>query len=314
MRDFFARSFSSLQGSSDNLSSRIRANFREAFRPVRWKASSANGAPLHLLNFAASPRAGRAQGVSFLTHAGLITVLAILALHPKSPVKRLAGDTMPTFPTLKFPPDLLTRNSPHPDPGAGSGGGHVQIPATAGDLARTSAIQIVRPSLPPEQESHMPVPPTILDPNATAALTPVDKLGLPWMKIETHSPGPGPSNTIGSGPGPTMGEGPTGGPGGVGERGNRFNGATSQPTCLYCPNPGYTDEARESKLQGMMTLSVLVGPDGRATDIRVARGLGMGLDERAREAVRTWRFAPGRDPARHPVATWITLEVTFRLF
>jgi len=314
VRDFFARSFSSLQGSSDNLISRIRANFREVFRPVPWKASSANGAPLHLLSVAGSPRAGRAQSVSFLIHAGVITALVILALHPGSPLKRLPGDTTPMFPPLKFPTSLFARNSPHPDPGAGSGGNRVPIPTTTGIVAPTSSTRIVRPSLPPEQQSHMPVPPTILDPNAAALLPPVDKLGLPWMRIDTRSPGPGPSNTIGNGPSSTMGDGPKDGPGGIGESGIRFNGSTSQPSCLYCPNPGYTEEARESKLQGMMTLLVLVGPDGRPTDIRVARGLGMGLDERARDAVRTWRFAPGRDSARHPIPTWITIEIVFRLF
>jgi protein TonB len=316
VRDFFVRSFSSLQGSSDNLVSRIRANFREAFRPVRWKASSANGAPLHLLNVAASPRAGKAQGVSFLTHAGVITVLAFVALHPGSPVNRLQGEKPSMLPPLNFPARFFAHDpGPRPDPGAGSGSGHALLPATTGHLAPASAIQIFRPSLPPEQERRLPVPPTILDPNAAALLPPVDKLGLPWMRVDTRSPGPGPSNTIGnSGPGNTMGDGPRDGLGGIGESGTRFNGAASQPSCLYCPNPGYTEEGRESKLQGMMTLLVLVGPDGRATDIRIARGLGMGLDERARDAVRTWRFAPGRDSARHPVATWITIEVIFRLF
>ena len=159
----------------------------------------------------------------------------------------------------------------------------------------------------------MPVPPTILDPNAAPVLPPVDKLGLPWMRIDTHSPGPGNSNTIGSKGGKSMGDGPVDGPGGE-SIGTKYSPGMTLPTCLYCPNPGYTDEARESKLQGMMTLSVLVGPDGRASDIRVSRGLGMGLDERARDAVRTWRFAPGRDAARHPIPTWITIEVIFRLF
>jgi len=308
-----ARSFSSLQGSSDNLISRIRANFREVFRPVPWKASSANGAPLHLLSVAGSPRAGRAQSVSFLIHAGVITALVILALHPGSPLKRLPGDTTPMFPPLKFPTSLFARNSPHPDPGAGSGGNRVPIPTTTGIVAPTSSTRIVRPSLPPEQQSHMPVPPTILDPNAAPVLPPVDKLGLPWMRIDTHSPGPGNSNTIGSKGGKSMGDGPVDGPGGE-SIGTKYSPGMTLPTCLYCPNPGYTDEARESKLQGMMTLSVLVGPDGRASDIRVSRGLGMGLDERARDAVRTWRFAPGRDAARHPIPTWITIEVIFRLF
>jgi periplasmic protein TonB len=315
VRDSFLRSPSSQRNSTDNLIARIRENFRDALRPARWRVSSANGAPLHLPSVRGGPRAGRAQGISFLTHAGVIGVLAVFALHPNRPQTHPAEGTTSVFPPLKFPMDLLARNvNAHPDPGTGSGGGRTPIPATAGNLVPVSSIQLVRPSLPPQQESHLPEPPTILDPSVAAVLTPVDKIGLPWMRIDTRSPGPGDSNTIGNGPGKTMGDGPTDGPGGLGVSGREYKIGTIVPTCLYCPNPGYTDEARESKLQGMVTLVVLVSTDGRATDIRIAKGLGLGLDERARDAVRDWRFTPARDPARHPVPAWITIEVIFRLF
>jgi protein TonB len=315
VRDSFLRSLSSRHDSSDNLITRIRANFREALRPGRWKVSSANGAPLQLLRFEVSPRAGLAQGVSLLTHAGVIAVLAVLAFHPGKPRDALSKNVKSIFGPLTVPTSLFEREPGlHPDPGTGSGGGRVPISSTAGTLLPVSSIQIVRPSLPPQQESHFPVPPTILDPSAAPLLAPVDKIGLPWMKNDTGSPGPGDSDTIGRGNRKTMGDGPTDGSGGEGTTSSKYRPGMTLPTCLYCPNPGYTDEARESKLQGMMTLAVLVGPDGRATEVRVVRGLGMGLDERARDAVRVWRFTPGCDAPRHPVATWITIEVIFRLF
>ena len=308
------RSLASRQESTDNLFTRIRGNFREVLRPVPWKVSSANGAPLHVLQFANSPRANRAQGASFLTHTAIIATLAIFAFHAGSSAKRTAGETTRVFPHLQFPGGLLAKDaSARPDPGAGRGGGRVPIPTTAGDILPVSSIQIVRPSLPPQQESHFPVPPTILDPSAAPVLTPIEKIGLPWMKKDTNSPGPGNSNTIGNGPGGTMGDGPLDGPGGE-SRGTRYTPGRIAPTCVYCPNPAYTDEARQTKLQGLVTLYVLVGEDGRAADIHTAKGLGMGLDERARDAVRGWRFTPARDSARHPVAAWITIEVVFRLF
>jgi TonB family protein len=67
-------------------------------------------------------------------------------------------------------------------------------------------------------------------------------------------------------------------------------------------------------MQGTVTLRVLVGADGRAEQIRVARGVGYGLDERAVETVRGWKFAPARDAARRAVPVWITIETVFRLF
>jgi len=61
-------------------------------------------------------------------------------------------------------------------------------------------------------------------------------------------------------------------------------------------------------------MRVLVGPDGRARDIQVTRGIGLGLDENAVRAVRGWQFIPAKDAARRPVTTWITIETVFRLF
>ena len=57
----------------------------------------------------------------------------------------------------------------------------------------------------------------------------------------------------------------------------------------------------------------VVGPDGRPHEIRVARSLGMGLDEKAMEAVRVWRFDPARKDG-HPVAVEVSIEVNFRLY
>src|SRR5439155_7613078 len=60
--------------------------------------------------------------------------------------------------------------------------------------------------------------------------------------------------------------------------------------CLRCPDPLYSDEARQAKMQGQVTMRVLVGLDGRARDIQVTRGIGLGLDENAVRAVRGWQF------------------------
>jgi protein TonB len=83
---------------------------------------------------------------------------------------------------------------------------------------------------------------------------------------------------------------------------------------VYCPQPGYTEEARKAKLQGKLLLQVLVGADGRARRVRILQGLGMGLDEQAAETVRGWRFSPARDARKHPVATWVTIETRFQLY
>jgi protein TonB len=88
----------------------------------------------------------------------------------------------------------------------------------------------------------------------------------------------------------------------------------SPPKCAYCPDPQYSDEAREAKLQGAVTLLVLVGADGRASQIRIVRGIGLGLDDRAVQAIRSWKFVPALDASRRAVRAWVTVEAVFRLF
>jgi TonB family protein len=79
------------------------------------------------------------------------------------------------------------------------------------------------------------------------------------------------------------------------------------------PDPEYTPQAREAKRQGMCVLSLIVGTDGVTRNIRVVRSLGLGLDEKAIDAVRRWTFSPAtKDGAKVPVQ--ITVQVAFRLY
>lgn len=93
----------------------------------------------------------------------------------------------------------------------------------------------------------------------------------------------------------------------------RVGGGVSAPRVLYAPDPEYSDEARSAKLEGVCVLSVVVGPDGLPRDIKVARSLGMGLDEKALESVRQWRFKPAMKDGR-PVPVAIDVSLEFKLF
>jgi len=93
----------------------------------------------------------------------------------------------------------------------------------------------------------------------------------------------------------------------------RVGGGVSAPRAIYAPDPQYSDEARKAKYQGTVVLWVVVGPEGRPRDIRVSRSLGMGLVEKAIEAVRQWKFEPALKDG-HPVAVQVNIEVDFRLY
>jgi periplasmic protein TonB len=85
------------------------------------------------------------------------------------------------------------------------------------------------------------------------------------------------------------------------------------PSCLYCPQASYSQEAVDAKFQGTVTLSAVITAEGRATNIQVTKALGHGLDQKAVEAVSEWRFKPAIGPSGKPVSVRQTIEVTFHL-
>jgi periplasmic protein TonB len=290
---------------------RVRENFRQLLTPTGLSPSSSNGAPIHLLKLDRSGRAGGAQTVSLLTHAGILLALAFFAVQSRT-IKPLAGALIETArERLTFAPPTDTILS-RPSLGRNGGGGDDNpVPATHGFLPPRSSIQLAQPRLPDNLDHSLPVPVTILDAQAPPILAPTSNLGLPWMPKDTNSGGPG-KNGMGSGKNGGMGD-RDGSDAGEGI-GRPYAPGISSPICLVCPYPIYTDEARHVKVQGTVTLQVLVGADGKAAEIRVLRGVGYGLEERAVETVRGWKFKPARDAAQRPVAAWVTIEAVFRLF
>jgi TonB family protein len=80
---------------------------------------------------------------------------------------------------------------------------------------------------------------------------------------------------------------------------------------VVCPQAPFTQEAGIAKYGGTVTLLVVVTPEGRATDIKVIKGLQYGLEQSAIDTVQQWRFAPARDPDGNPVGVRQTIEVIF---
>jgi TonB family protein len=88
--------------------------------------------------------------------------------------------------------------------------------------------------------------------------------------------------------------------------------ASAPPRLLSRVQPEYTEEARKARLNGSISLYLMVQPDGQPADIRVIRPLGLGLDEKAIAAVAQWRFQPGLKDGQ-AVAVRATVEVSFNL-
>jgi|SRR5208282_1208341 len=89
--------------------------------------------------------------------------------------------------------------------------------------------------------------------------------------------------------------------------------ASCGPRAIYAPSPEYSEKARKKKITGTVVLALTVGTDGLAHDIQVEKKLGYGLDEKAVEAMRKWKFQPELRDGQ-PVEERIHVDVTFRLY
>ena len=146
---------------------------------------------------------------------------------------------------------------------------------------------------------------------------PANNYGDPLSKLGIPSNGIGSGGGIGSGSGGGVGSGKgagvgPGSGGGFGGGAYRIGGGVSAPSVLSKVEPEYSEEARKAKWQGTVVLSLVVDDQGRPQNLKVLRSLGLGLDQKAIEAVEKWRFKPGMKDGK-PVPVMATIEVNFRL-
>lgn len=93
---------------------------------------------------------------------------------------------------------------------------------------------------------------------------------------------------------------------------HRIGGGVSAPKLISKVEPEFSEEARLARYEGKVAIYTEIHPDGRAHNTRVLRGLGLGLDDKALDAIRQWRFEPGRKDGQ-AVTVAATIEVNFRL-
>jgi TonB family protein len=233
---------------------------------------------------------------------------------------------------IKKPTETVTLISPDDIPplqpaktlsgGGGGGGDRDKFQAPKGKLPKLAMEQITPPAV-VVRNDHPKLtaePTVVVPPQVHMAMNNMPNFGDPM----SHLPSGPPSNGIGSGGGigsgsgggVGVGEGPGVGAGRGGGTGGgvfRVGGGVSAPRPVFTPDPEYSEEARKAKYQGTCVLWLVVGPDGKPRDIKVARTLGLGLDEKAIEAVKQWKFEPAMKDGK-PVAVQINVEVSFRLY
>jgi len=268
------------------------------------------------------PRRGVPLAVSSTVHASLLALVAFIAtlnLAPQAAVlrtdERLADPLRLVFLAI-------------PGPGGGGGGGGLGQPAPPPKTLREGHHTINSP-VPPPPPPIAPTPappdplkaeqlPAVVAPIVTAPADNRNRIGvLERTEAENESHGPGSGGGAGTGTGTGIGEGRGSGVGpgwggGTGGGPYRPGSGIAPPRLLREVKADYTEEARQRGVAGDVVLEIVVRRDGTVGDVKILQGLGGGLNERAAQAVRQWRFAPAE---RQGVAVDVMVEVAveFRL-
>jgi protein TonB len=205
--------------------------------------------------------------------------------------------------------------------GGGGGGEHSIVDPIKGHLPKIEKDPIVPPQVETVDKPKIAMESAIdVQKNITLPDNPLlPTIGVKNSTNVTLASGGQGSNGIGSGSGGGMGSG-TGdgyGPGYGGGAGGglyRVGGGVSAPVALNSVEAEFSDEARRAKYQGVCLISLIVDAQGNPQNPRVIRTLGMGLDEKALEAVRKYKFRPAMKDGKTPVPVMISVEVNFRLY
>lgn len=274
----------------------------------------------------AHPPAGVTLALSSTIHVGLLAgvlFMTTLGLAPRA--ASLATDRIE---------DMRLVFVAKPGPGGGGGGGGLRQPASApkamrqgthaisSPLPRREMPKAIVPAPTPPEPKPQPIKaeslPVVVAPVIPVPADPRDRAGvLASTPAETTSRGPGSGGGVGTGTGTGVGEGDgsgigPGSGGGTGGGPYRPGSGIDPPRLVHEVKADYTEEARQRGVAGEVVLEIVVRRDGTVGDTRVLQGLGHGLDERAVNAVRQWRFSPARR-MNAPVDVIVEVSVEFRL-
>jgi len=202
--------------------------------------------------------------------------------------------------------------------GGGGGGAHEMVEASKGHLPKFADKQITPPQIIRNEAPKLPVEATVVMPPIKLPDANMPDVGVPQSpQVSLSSQGPGSGSGFGTGshggigPGNGNGIGP-GEAGGYGGGVMHPGAGVTAPVLVYSVEPEFSDEARRAKYQGVCMVSLIVDEHGNPTHIQVARSLGMGLDEKAVEAVEQYRWKPAYFRGR-PVSVEMTVVVNFHI-
>jgi len=281
------------------------SSFRDVFFPEKLPPLVLESTPIAVPDLMATKMTKKSVAMSIAFYALLILLIAILIAHH---VQLAAPHPAAVILTEVPPPPPLV---PAKQAIGGGGGQHDNGPVTQGHLPKFAKEQIVPPKAPPTIPPKLAVEPTVeVQPDLKMANNTMPMIGNPNSNLKGFSMGNGSGGGIGSGNGNGIGPGSGGNTGGGV---NHIGGGISAPSVLHQVEPEFSEEARKAKFSGNVEVYLWVDEQGNPSHVRVARGVGMGLDEKAVEAVRQYKFKPAMQNGK-PVKVDLYIDVNFQIF
>ena len=293
------------------------SNVRDLIHPPKLPPLEVTSKPVAVQDLWGFYENKRTAGLSsVLIHIGVVALLFTIGSNRhvqqfvKEQVTLIAPDIAAWQPKVQAQKQAMG--------GGGGGGDRSPTPPSKGRLPRVSDKQFTPPTAVIRNENpKLPMEPTIIAPPDSVPQVNMAQYGDPLAKLGLASNGPGSGGGIGTGSGGGVGSGRgagygPGSGGGVGGGVYRIGGGVSAPQLIFKVEPEYSEEARKAKFQGTVVLYVVVDEKGNPRDLKVVRALGLGLDQKAIEAVQKWRFKPGLKDGK-PVPVAAQIEVNFRL-
>jgi len=308
--------------------------WRSIAENVRAAMFPSKDPPLHLTSrpvkvrsiWGAYDNRKKASVGSIVAHAAIIGGLVYVSLMPREvPVQKPKPNEAIIYVPTEAPVYEPIKAAELEKPGGGGGGGgdRDKLQASKGRLPKQTMDEQLAPPVAVIRNNHpaLPVEPSVvMPPQVRIADNHMPNLGDPMSRIPSGPPsnGTGSGGGIGSGNGGGVGagEGPGVGPGRGGGTGGgvfRVGGGVSAPKVIQQTEPEYSEEARKAKYQGTVVLQCVVGPDGTPRGMKVERSLGMGLDQKAIEAVKQWKYRPYGDKNDRPIDVETTVTVQFHM-
>jgi len=279
---------------------------RDVFFPAKLPPLVLESKPIPVPDRMKTRQDPRATAASFVIYGLLICLIAWMVnkkVQFAAPVKQIIVTNLAPPPEMPKMQDRM----------GGGGGQRGPTPVTKGHLPKFADTQITPPVVkqPLEQPKiKMPEETIEVQKDLHMANNTMPQIGMPNSPLLGASLGNGRGSGLGSGSGSGLGPG-TGGNYGGGLR--HVGGGVSAPEVIYKVEPEFSEEARKAKFMGVVTVNLIVDTKGLPQNVRVIRGVGMGLDDKALEAVRQYRFKPAMENG-HPVPVQVNVEVNFQIF